>query len=699
MIDERLLNPKSIVLYGASEDKLKFSGRPLDHLIKYGYQGKIYPINPKYEKLLNFNCYKSVDEIPEDQIDLALILVSSRLILQALEQCGRKGIPYNIVVASGFAESGNHELQAKLIEIAKSYNIHVIGPNCLGIIHPQNGIVPTFSTVLMKEEKVMSGNIVLVTQSGALGNGLLQTFRDRGIGLHTMITTGNEADLSLFDFVEFFIEDQDTKVIGCFVEGLKDGERIVEIGQRALAKNKPIVMLIGGRSESGRQASSAHTAKIIGSGHELTQCVLDQAGIVSVKTLEELLDALNIFSKLNYTFKKGIGSLTPSGGCGVLLMDACDQLELEVAVFSNSTTQKLIDHIPPNITPRNPVDTINLDNKAYAKCVDIVLDDPNTSHIVMTLSSLAHDFDKLAEDFAKISKKAKSLEKTLSITFQSPSEFLNEEVRRKLAVDNVFSYENNPTRALKAIHSLAKLEKFKQSVNRAESTERIHVESRITKDKSFKDKSIEYLIESYDLPLPVGRNVNNRTNAVKEASRLGYPVVLKIQSPEIQHKTESGLVKLDLRNAEEVNQAFDEIVLNLNQKHPKVKFKGVHIEAMIKGGIECIVGISQSLEFGTILMFGSGGILTELIKDVSYRAFPLSERDIREMIEETRVYQLLKGFRRENPKDIDQLVKEIIKLIRMYEAEKWIKELEINPFIVLDQGKGVRAVDILIFPL
>jgi acetate---CoA ligase (ADP-forming) len=693
-IEKKLFEPNAIVVYGASEDPGKLSGRTLSHLRKYGYRGKIYPVNPKYDQLSGLKTYKRVEDIPEERLDFALILVPAQLVPEALIQCGKKGVAYCFMVASGFGEVGDKDLAQRIIDIAREYRMRLIGPNCVGIVQPGNGVVPTFSTVLLKEQKILPGSISMATQSGALGNGLLQTFRDRQIGLRSWISTGNEADLGLLDFVDYLLDDEGTGVIGCFVEGLKEGERLIELGRRSLNQGKPLVMLMAGRSAAGREASSSHTGKIIGSDPRLTECLLRQTGILQVESVEEFLDALVVLSRCKNYPQGGVGVLTVSGGMGVLLADACDRLGLKVASLTEETKQRLISSLPANIVPKNPIDTVLLDNAGYIQCAAIALEDKNVSHLILIASSIAHNLETLGTDLTQIAETAKRLGKTVSVCFLSPSDSLLPSVRKQLEEEGSFVYEGNPIRALKSIHLLETFGRLRAA--RAESTAAVRLPVRPrTPAKNGPEKRMDALIQEYGLPAPKSCLAQTRDQAVAAARQIGYPVVIKLLSPDILHKTEAGMVKLDVKNDEEAARVCDQMLATVAEEFPAARVLGISVEEMVKGGVECIFGIVPSGEFGPVAMFGAGGIMTELTRDVSYRAFPLDRNQIRGMIEETRVYQLLKGFRGSAPKDIDSLIEAIARTIQLYDQETSISELEINPFIVLDKGKGTRLVDLL----
>jgi acyl-CoA synthetase (NDP forming) len=361
------------------------------------------------------------------------------------------------------------------------------------------------------------------------------------------------------------------------------------------------------------------------------------------------------------------------------------------------TKKRLINYLPPNIIPNNPVDTVLLDNEGYAKCADIVLDDPNTTHILMILSSLAHNLKRLGVDFADLGKKATSLNKTISISFLSPSDYLTDENRKVLEDNSILVYEGNPIRALRAIKHMNESNGYRRSLGNGGAGSEYFVERRPI-EKKVERKDVGEIIAKYHLSVPLGVVTESNNQAKREAEKIGYPVVLKALSPRLQHKTEYGLVQLNLNSADEVEKAYEQIMDNIKKYHSEEQLTGIIVEEMVKGGVECIFGISQSPEFGSILMFGTGGIMTELTKDVSYRAFPLRDGDIKQMITETKVYELLKGFRGDKRKDIEKLLLEIQKIIRMFEKEKWIKELEVNPILVLDKGKGVVLPDILVIP-
>lgn len=679
-----LFNPRAIAVIGASPAEDKLPGRPLAYLRAYGYAGRIYAVNPKYEQIGGVPCFPSVADLPAD-IDLALIMLSAQHVPGALEEIGRKGIPFAISVAGGFAEAGDPDAQARLASLCHEYGTRLIGPNCVGLINPRNGLTATFSTVL-KRQMPRVGSLAIASQSGALANSVLQSCIDLGIGISSWVSVGNEADLGLLDFVRHFLDDPETRTIALFVEGLKDGAGLVTLGREARRRGKVIVALRAGKSQLGRAASVSHTGKLAGSPR-VWESVARQAGVIEVAWPEEMIDlclALQVFDRRNVL--EGLGVLTISGGLGVLISDACAEQSIPVPSFDRQTQLRLRQVLPNQLNVANPVDTaLFADETGFATCAQAVLEDRNVGTVLIVLTTLAHDYEALTDWLEQLAADAARGGKRIAVTYLSASDQLSRDLRSRLLDAGVLVLPD----AMRLVRVLGHLRQLsKQQIPAATARATLEIK------KGLPDAT--RLLGEAGIRRPEQVLCTDASAAGSAAERIGFPVALKIVSPDVPHKTEAGGVRLGLQSAEDVRAAYEEIAASVARYAPDARIEGIQVQKMVQGVAELIVGCLRDPELGPVIMVGSGGVFAELIEDVTFRAAPVTASEAKEVLGELKSSRLLRGFRGLPKGDIDAAAEAIAALSAIFPRYSDVDDIDLNPLIVMPQGEGVLAVDALI---
>lgn len=681
---EALLAPRAVAVVGASPDSAKLAGRPLRYFRRYGFEGALFAVNPKYPEIDGVPCVASIDDLP-DGIDLALLLVPAPAVPAAVEACGRRGIPYAISIASGFAEAGDHALQAELERLCRTYGVRLVGPNCVGLLNPRRGVTATFSTEL-RRRMPRPGRLALVTQSGALGNALLQGINDLDIGLASWVSTGNEADLGVLDFVEHFLDDPDCDTIALFVEGLRDGERLLPLARRARALGKAVIVLRAGRSELGRAASISHTGKLAGSSR-VWRDVARQAGLVEVGSLDEMLDlvlALDVLGPAGADTADGLGVLTVSGGLGVLISDAAADHGVPLPRFSEGTRAGLRGLLPPQMSVANPVDTaLFTDERGYAACAEAVLEDPGIGTLLLVLTSLAHDYKALTPWITELAGRARPKGRRVAVTFLSSGDLLDPADRQALLAAGVLVLPS----AERVVGTLGRRRRAGAPAGPPAAAAGTRADAGGGSGGFLARAGIA------EVPQAVCRTPDE---AAAFAGRVGYPVVLKVSSPDIAHKTEVGGVALGLADEAALRSAWTAVAASVAARAPGARVEGMQVQAMVQDGVELILGGLIDPELGRVLLVGAGGIWTEVLEDVRFLGLPASPAEIEEALWGLRVAPLLAGARGRPAMDVPAAVEAIRRLAEVFQAEDGIAEIDINPLIVRPEGLGAVAVDALV---
>ncbi len=693
----RLVNPRAVAVVGASNDLTRIGGQPLKLLTEFGFKGKVYPVNPKYAEIKGLTCYKDIAAVPKP-CDVALVALSSNHVLSVIEQCGAAGIPFAIVLSAGFSEVGGDgiELQQKLTATAKRAGVRLIGPNCLGMLNlHDNARVGFGGTVQLKT--LIPGPCAMVTQSGGFGFGVVATAAYYGVGFNYAISTGNEADISMLELAEFFLERDENDSVMLFMEGITDGRRLIALGQRALELNKPILVWKVGNTDVGRQAAASHTARMTAS-YELFQTAFRQGGFIEVRDMDDLIDVMKVLRMKRVPRGNRVGVITLSGGAGVLIADRCIEHGLELPKLTDATTAQLRELVVSYASVANPVDaTANGYNDAFAsynRVIAAVIADPNIDQVIAR-SPRGSAAPAWSRTFIEI---VKATDKPVILNWPtSPDD--NADVM-KLLEENHVPCILSPGRTVRA---LASLNEFAQK--RRAFAERPPAESRITwkiamdlpaTSGTLGEHRSKQILADYAIPVVKEVLLSADEVAQLKETPLPFPLAVKIESADIPHKTEAGVVRLNIRTLDELKSAACDVLAAARKHDANARIDGVLVQEMA-GGLEVIVGAVNDRFFGPVVVFGLGGVYTELLKDVTRRFAPFGRAAAREMIAEIKGAALLKGFRGQPALDIEALATALSRLsLLVVDYADRIAEIDINPLFVRTAGQGVVAADALV---
>jgi acetate---CoA ligase (ADP-forming) len=700
---ERFFNPQAIAVIGASQDLNTISGQPLKFLRSHGYKGRLYPVNPRYAEVAGVKCYASLADVPETP-ELALILVNASRVADILRQCGAKGVPYAIIFSSGFSEvgGGGVDMQQELAAIAREFDIGVAGPNCQGMINVADSVFAGFGSVFNSDYE--PGVVSMVSQSGGFGFSVMNlSSKDGGLAFRQMVTTGNEIGISTLDFIDYFIRDPQTEIIAGYIEGLKDARRLLEVGARALAAGKPILMWKVGNTEQGQQAAVSHTANL-GGAMVLYQAAFRQAGIIQVEDIQDVIDYGRAFRCGRLPRGNRLAIITISGGAGILMTDECIGRGMQLARLAPETVARLREFVPSFGSLLNPVDVtaaIFNDTSLIKRTLQTIIDDPGVDCVAMINASLQGELAaKIATEIVAVARRN---DKPVLLAW-SARDVVAAEAYAILDAARVPHYKS-PVRCGRAIAALAWYAETKRrnGAQRAETAlklERPAVRQALAaRSADVAEYAAKRVLAEYGIGVTREELATSSEEAVAIARRIGYPVALKAQSPDISHKTEARAVRLGIASETELGAAYDEVLRNARAHERDARIEGVLVQEMVTGGIETILGVSNDPLFGPAIMFGLGGIFAEVLKDVAFRLAPVTSYAAREMIAEIKGYPVLAGARGKAPADVDALADAIVRLSALAtDLEAELAELDINPLFVLEEGKGVKAADALIRP-
>ena len=695
---DALFYPRSIGIIGASRSPGKVGYALVSNLVKSGYEGKLILVNPKAEEILGVKCYPNLEAAGE-KIQLGIVAVPRPAVKEAVESCIRAGAEAVIVITAGFKEVGEEGAKAEreLVELCKAHGVRLMGPNCLGILNAHHKMNASFAPTVPP-----AGNISVISQSGALCVAILDWAAEQGVGLSKVVSFGNKADLDEVDFIQALAADEHTKVIAGYLENIQEGRRFLRVVEEA-ASQKPVVILKVGVTKAGAKAASSHTGSL--AGEDIAYgAAFRRAGVIRAENFETLFDYSLALATQPLPKGYRVGIITNAGGPGIMAADAAELLDLQVVPTSEETRKKLQEVLPPAAALGNPVDVIgDADPDRYINAFKILQDDDQIDAIVVVVtpqnmtqpSVLA---DRLAEEHKKT--------KPLLTVFMGGAEV--KEAKAKLMKAGIPNYPA-PHRAMATLKAMCDYAAWRRRpprivtrfpVNRRR-VDRVFLwlqRSGITHVGEVEAKEI---LRAYDFKILDGGLATTADEAVEIANRVGYPVVLKISSPDIIHKSDFGGVRLNLANAEQVRDAFDLMMLRIQQKAPHAYIRGVYVEKMGHRGREVILGMTRDPQFGPMLMFGLGGIFVEVMKDVTFHLAPVTKEEAMQMLMSTRSYALLRGARGQAPVDLEQIAVAIQRISQLSTDYPQIQELDINPFIVGEVGTEAYVADarmILSFP-
>jgi len=692
----RFLNPRAIAIVGVSGEPTRIGGQTLKLLTDFGYPGKIYPVNPRYPEVQGLKCYPDLLAVPKP-CDVALIALSAAQAAGAVEQAGRAGIPFALVLAGGYSEIGaeGKVLQEQLAAAARKANVRMVGPNCLGILNiKDNARIGFGGTAHLRTLK--PGPMAMVTQSGGFGFGVVAVASYFGVGCNYAISSGNEADLTLLDWVDHLVERPDVEIVVAFMEGITDGRRLVEIGERALELGKPILAWKVGNTAIGSQAATSHSARLT-AGYEFYRTAFKRGGLVEIRDVDDLVDVAKAFAIGKLPAGNRVGVATLSGGAGVLLADRCVESGLTLPAFSEATTAKLRETLVSFASSANPVDATangyNDNFASYGQAVRLVLADPNVDQ-VLARPPRGKSARAWSENLVKM---IDGVDKPVILQWPTAPD------------DNgdVIAYlEENGVPCIlgagRAAHALSVLTDFARKRREYQQHGKRPLKRIIERQaldlpagaRTLGEHYSKQLLARYGIPGAKEMLLQPAEIETLKAAPLAFPVAVKVESQDVPHKTEAGAVKLNVRDLDALKQAAREVLAAARKYKADARIDGVLVQEMATG-TEVIVGAVNDACFGPTIAFGLGGIFTELIKDVTHRFAPFDAQGAREMINEVKGAALLNGYRGRPALDVAALADTLarLSLLATDHADR-IAEIDINPLFVRENG--VVAADALI---
>ena len=688
---DHIFRPKSIAVVGAGRTPGSIGHEVLHNLVEYHFNGMIFPVNPSAKFIHSMKSYRSVLEIPDD-VDLAVIVVPSELVPMVIDDCGRKGVKGLVMITAGYSEIGEEgrKLEQALLKQIKQYGMRMVGPNCMGIINtdPEYRINATFASA-----KPQAGDIGFISQSGALGNAILEHATEIHLGLSMFVSIGNKADLSGNDMLEYWENDDSVKLILMYLESFGNPRNFTPLARR-ITKKKPIIAVKSGRTMAGAKAASSHTGALAGMD-VATDALFEAAGVLRVNTVEELFDLAQAFAYQPIPKGNRIAIMSNAGGPGIMAVDACVNQGLEVAKISDGTIKELRKILSEKASFSNPLDMIaSADEVTYRKVLTLLVqDNENDAIIVIFVHPITIDAREVAMAIVDVHKKHPKKPILCCFMGRDTEGSGIDELRRNHLPVYLF-----PESAALSLSAMVRYGRIKSrplgEVVRFDDVDREAADAIIRGASNdghewMNDREVQGLLSAYRIPLVTAQNVTTITKALEAAETVGYPVVLKAISPDLIHKTDMGGVHIDIRSPNELRKVFNEMKERLKGK----KDLSFLIQKMVKGGRETVMGMVTDPIFGPLVMFGLGGIFVEVLKDVSFRIHPLTDRDANEMIQQLRGAKFLTGFRGEPPVHREKLVEVLLRMSQMIGDYDCIREMDINPFMAFANADDCVAVD------
>ena len=695
---DAIFAPKSVAVVGASTREGTVGKSIFNNLLVSDFQGVLYPVNPKARSIHGVRCYPSVEEIP-DTIDMAILIVPSKATPETLRKCVEKGAKGAIVISAGFKEVGDEgrKLEDEVKAIVAESGISMVGPNCLGVINADPTVMMNASFAVSMPE---AGNIAFISQSGALCTAVLDYAKGIGLGFSKFISIGNKADVNETHLLQYLHDDPQTDVIMLYVEDLSDGWGFLQAARDITSSDenaKPILAIKSGRTAQGAKAASSHTGSLAGSDI-VYDAIFTQAGILRADRMEELFDYAVAFSKLPVPEGPRVAIITNAGGPGIMATDAAIRSDLEMAAFEEKTVKELRKHLPPSSNFSNPIDVIgDARSDRYRAALEAVSRDPNVDSIITILTpQQMTDIEDIAREVVKASEES---HKPLMASFIGTVDVSG---GVKILEENNIPHYIFPESAAKA---LSVMEQYRQWRKRPRTEVKAFsdVDTKAAKkvlDKARKDGRLHLpeleameVLKAYKIPTLESKLVTSAEEALFAAEEIGFPVVLKIVSPDIIHKFDIKGVYLNLKEPNDLLTAYVEMMKNVKEKMPEARIWGANIQEMAKPGREMIIGMDRDPKFGPILMCGLGGTYVEAIRDVSFRVAPIRELSATGMIRDLRSYALLEAFRGRRPSDKECLAEILERVSQLSVDLPQVEELDMNPIMVYEEGEGCRVAD------
>lgn len=684
---EPLFRPRSIAVLGASSSPTKVGGRPVAALIANRFEGTVYPVNPRSETIQGLPAFASVKDVPAP-VDLAICTVPPGAVMGVLEECAEKGVGALVVFTSGFAEVGGRAAQEAMAGLAREAGIRLMGPNCMGMVNFGSRAVASFHPAFA--EDVAPGRIGLVSQSGAFGGVAYMLARDRGHSLSYMFTTGNEADVDIGDCTAFLAEDPDTEAILLYMEGCRNGPKFLAALERARERETPVVAVKLGRTEAGAAAAASHTAALAGED-AVYDSLFRQFGVYRADSIEEFFDVARSCVIGSRPVNERVALVTVSGGVGVLMADDANRRGLEVAPMPEAAQRRMLDLVP-FAAARNPIDVTGQ-----------ILNDPTLLDQAVELAARHGDYGSVVSFQGSIGRNPALMEATRSAWIERKAAnpamhfavagYCTPDYARDLEAAGVPVYEEatHATRAIAALAGFAR--SFRERRGPRPAVPGAAADPPLPAGPVNELAALE-AVAAAGVPAAPARRARTAAEAGEAAAALGFPVVLKVLSADIAHKSDVGGVRLGVADRAGAEAAFEEVVAAARAARPDAAIDGCLVAPMVTGGVETILGVQRDPVFGPLVMFGLGGIFVEALKDVAFRAAPFDEAEARAMIGEVAAYPLLTGLRGRPPADLAALAAALSRLSRFAAANAdTIESLDVNPFLVRPEGEGALALD------
>lgn len=689
-----LLAPDTIALVGASEDAARIGGRPLRYLREAGFRGAVYPVNPKREAVQGFKAYPSISALPQTP-DVAILAVPASMTIQAVRDCAERNVKAAIVFSAGFAETGEdgRKLQDEMAAIAREGGMRLLGPNCLGVFSPASGYYGTFSAIL-DTGFMTPGPVGVVSQSGAYGSHIAHLARQRGLGIGHWITTGNECDVDVAEALRWIVDQPDINVVMAYAEGVRNRDTFIDALETARARRKAIVFMKVGRSEVGAHAVSSHTAALAGSD-AVFDAILRQYGVWRAQTTAEQVDIAYACARGVYPKNDKLGIFTLSGGFGIQMADDAAAAGLDVAPMPDAAQQELKAMLP-YASPRNPVDATAqalTDLPLMTSFLTAMLERGDYGFFTGIFGSgpASPTFSGRLREVLETASGA-SRDTIMALTMSAPPEIV------RTYEEKGFLVHEDGSALMKALGALVH---FRDSFDRdpSSSVDYAALPKLEAGSAPLSELDAKNILAKAGIPFPQDRLVARAEDLRVAADAVGYPLVMKIVSPDIAHKTEIGGVLVGVKDEEEARRGFATILERTAEKRPDARIEGILVSPMIAGGVEVIAGVMRDPVFGPVVMFGLGGVFVEVLKDVTFRVAPFDVAEAHRMIRDIRGFAMLQGVRGAPPADIDALAEMLSTLSRFAAANgETIESIDLNPVRVLERGKGVVALDALIVP-
>jgi acyl-CoA synthetase (NDP forming) len=678
-----LLKPRSIAVIGASEDVKKYGGFLYRLLLKHGFEGDVYPVNPGRSELLGKKCFAAVNDLP-DGVDLAVVAVPRDGVLPAIEECGKKGVRGAIIITSKFSDEGPEgaAIEARVAAAARAAGVRIIGPNCLGVVNPSHKVVLSFSSAFDVPDFV-EDPIGIASQSGALLATMIDRARARGIGFTYGVSLGNQADVDLADLVEFFIDDPKVKLICTYLEGIKNADRFVEVAEKARLSGKPWIMVKAGRTEAGARAAFSHTGSLAGS-YQALEAFCRRFGISLVEDIDTMLLVASSLLRFPQAKVSSAVILCTSGGAASIAADRLAEANIGLTEFSPSTKAELAKLYSPG-QASNPVDSGGRLpgrqlNQTMVETIGAIARDP-AENVVLSMITTLTGVGSVTKAIAQASLTEQK--PVISVIWPGHQGDDGRAALREARVPHTESLDE----AVRAIRCLIDRTRFVDRGGIAGHARRTDLPRLPESDRALSPSESAELLASFGIPLADEAEVEGATAALQAAQRIGYPVVLKGVAADLVHKSEAGAVVLDLKGPGELEAA-------IKAMSDKLKITRFLVQKMEKGGAELIVGVTRDAQLGPILVVGAGGVLVELLRDVSSSVVPIGLDEARQLLARLKIAKVMSGLRGKPPLDVEAAAEILMKLGSLAHAMRdRLAELDINPLIVRERGKGCVAVD------